>query len=126
MTWEQQLNEALAAVREVRLDKKSDAELVVILKVFHKWRVSEHAPQAPISIKAVEDEMARRRELAAAQATAQAEEARHQEALALNRQAIAESKQANRLSVRAIVIALAALVVAALGVYWQWRQMHAR
>lgn len=60
MTFNQQLNEALLAVREVRLDKKSDDELHVLIGVLRRWQASENAPQAKPAIEAIQDELARR------------------------------------------------------------------
>jgi hypothetical protein len=97
VTFDEQLNETLVAVREVRLHAKSDDELVEMLKLIHLWRVSQQAPGALVAIAAIENEMTLRRE----RERAKSEDVRHQEAVALNRQTIAESRRANRLSVGA-------------------------
>ena len=60
MDFNTELNEALKAFREVRLDKKSDGELVSMIKIFRQWQIAQFAGEAPQAIEAVEKEIARR------------------------------------------------------------------
>lgn len=60
MDFNTELNEALKAFREVRLDKKSDDELVSMIRIFRQWQVAQFAGEAPQAIEAVEKEIARR------------------------------------------------------------------
>lgn len=54
------LNEAVKAVREVRLDQKSDDDLRSMSRVLRQWQASQYAPEAPHAIEAIENEIARR------------------------------------------------------------------
>jgi Fe2+ transport system protein B len=60
MDFNTELNESLKAFREVRLDKKSDGELVSMIKIFRQWQIAQFAGEAPQAIEAVEKEIARR------------------------------------------------------------------
>ena len=60
MDFNAELNEALKAFREVRLDKKSDSELVAMIRIFRQWQVAQYAGEAPQAIEAVEKEISRR------------------------------------------------------------------
>jgi hypothetical protein len=56
----EQLNEALKAVREVRLDKKSDDELRVMIGVLRQWQAIDSSPQAKPYIEEIQNETNRR------------------------------------------------------------------
>jgi hypothetical protein len=56
----EQINEALKAVRDGRLSQKSEEDLRLMLPVLHRFQASQHAPLATQAINAIENEIARR------------------------------------------------------------------
>lgn len=50
----------MAAFREARLDKKNDDELLSMIRILRQWQASQHPPEAPHAIEAIEKEIVSR------------------------------------------------------------------
>ncbi len=60
MTFQEEVNAAFKAVRNVQLDKESDDSLRSMVGALHRLKDSQHAPQATPAIDAIQSELARR------------------------------------------------------------------